>query len=124
MNKQSKIETIRRKLVRHWPANDEAKLNEYFKSLGHDKDKFLGYILEAGLTIEGILKPMDRRKYIQICDELIDRIYEPGVYYDVIRKHIDTNSARRMIIEEARIRGKAVIKIFHQKDEIIEIINL
>ncbi len=124
MKKQERIDFIRRQLVDKHPANFQAKLNEYFESLDPGEDKFISYILTAGLTIEGILKPIARRNYIQICEELIDRIYDPEIYYEVIPKHIETASARRMIIDEARNLGLKTAKIFHANEEHIETINL
>jgi len=122
MSKQNKIDAIRRGVLQDQLLNDEAKLKEYFDSLDQSKNEFLDYILAAGLSIEGILKPIERLNYIQICNELIERIYEPGTYYGIIPKHIHTESARRVIIGKARIRNKDIVKIFHEKNKDIEIV--
>lgn len=123
MRKQNKIEVIRRGMIPEKPGIIDSKVWEYFDSLDEGKDRFIDYILNAGLSIKGILKPIARRSYIQVCQELIDRIYDPEIYYAVIPPQLETKSARRLILNKADDLGMKKVKIFHAKGEFIEIIN-
>jgi hypothetical protein len=124
MKKQNKIEFIRREMTPERPGLVDSKVWEYFDSLDPGKDRFIDYILHAGLSIQGILKPIARRSYIQACEELIKRIYDPEIYYAVIPEQMETRSARRMILNKAHDLGMKKVKIFHAKGEFIEPINL
>lgn len=116
---------IRRELSKGRAPDTDGELNDYFESLDRDRSEFLNYILTAGLTLEGIIKFFRQRSSnIAFMDQLIERFYDPDTYYGIACGHCEPQSARALILQNARYRGKAVAKIYYERNERIETIEI